>query len=281
MAGTNKIAHSRKRQLELTSRLSSQFFYTLLGSNPRGVRLRMNIPETLILWGGMVRIWLSTVREGHISSNREMSVSKFEKRVTALAKRRSKWLVVERKAHPKALNEATFQRLCSRLEVASEREHSAEPSAAGERGLPFCVHSFVEPYLGQRYVAYMTFSGPEQEEAFDCSAARFEYSSSDGSRVDRAPDDKSARLTQDTWYTLRRLTSALRDYMEAAHDVRLTAIACEYVQDDAGIWWLHAVLQYSVEPASLSQISPTPELEAPPQHGTCCTIDAAVCLHDR
>ncbi|GAB4823315.1 hypothetical protein N2152v2_010361 [Parachlorella kessleri] len=148
----------------LQSRLKEDWgaFYTLL-SNDKGVRVRLNIPDTVVLELGQPIAWFYTSKEGYVQRQPPGRTTLGEIRQYFLryapaigSTYNSKHVAILRLADgtPKVLGRQEFEEVCDRLE---------EQLASGEcdEDTPCVLQAFVPPFLDLRYVTSYTNDGVE------------------------------------------------------------------------------------------------------------------------
>ncbi|KAL4458963.1 hypothetical protein ABPG75_013828 [Micractinium tetrahymenae] len=138
-------------------------FFELLG-NDCGIRLRLNMPDTLVIKRGQPVAWFATNKDGYVVQRPVGRSSWEDVRVHLLScaldesGRYSHFVAVMRGPDglPKLLTRAALDELCARLDAAAE---AAEAAGGVVEGAPCTLQAYITPFLDLRFVTSYTNDG--------------------------------------------------------------------------------------------------------------------------
>ncbi|KAL6756783.1 hypothetical protein V8C86DRAFT_2641239 [Haematococcus lacustris] len=243
-------------------------FYALFW-NDKGIRCKVNIPDTVLFRHGQLSAWWANNKEGCIQrhTSQTTSVEAIRKRFLQVANddesNYSKFVAVSRlgDGKPQLLRVLAFNQLC---ELLSDRLESGHPDASPEIETPSVLQAFVQPYQDLRYVTtYINTGNTVTCHSFQrkysrrytpmsaASAAQIDVRDADiilavGEDADarRAEiDNHQGAVEPGLKMQLRKLTAHIVKYIERAHGLTLGGLVCEYIRDADGKVFLMSVMR--------------------------------------
>jgi len=243
-------------------------FYALFW-NDKGIRCKLNIPDTVLFRYGQLSAWWATNKEGYTQRHTSQSttIEAVRRRFLQVASdddaNYSKFVAISRHGdgRPQLLRTQAFNQLC---EILSDRLESGHPDECPEVETPSVLQAFIQPYQDVRYVTTLINTGAN----ISCHTFQRKYSRryapmsatasaaldvreadvimGEGSDADmrRAEVEAQMGAVEPTLkMQLRKLTAHLVRYIQRAHGLTLGGIVCEYIRDISGKIYLLSVLR--------------------------------------
>eukprot|EP00658_Telonema_sp_P-2_P021846 TRINITY_DN1870_c0_g1_i2.p1 TRINITY_DN1870_c0_g1~~TRINITY_DN1870_c0_g1_i2.p1 ORF type:complete len:569 (+),score=182.60 TRINITY_DN1870_c0_g1_i2:106-1707(+) len=253
----------------------SCFLYGLMESKTRGHKLKLAIPETVVVHNGQMLAWLHTSKEGVVSAKTAEKITaeninnKFIKLAWQYAKdsrgvsRAGEFMMIEwgSNQQARAVDEPGFRRLMSRVARALQKSKSHN----NQEHLPHLMQAFIPIDLQMRYIFYVVMENGDVAET-KCAMGRVDFRNPDGQRVNKPIDGEIPGKVQ---AILQSRAVALIDFMFNAHGLVLSQLCCEFVQSAAAArgkkdYLLNAVLSFGVHECTFDDDvaqAMSPELE--------------------
>ncbi|MEW5310692.1 MAG: hypothetical protein WDW38_002463 [Sanguina aurantia] len=242
-------------------------FYSLFW-NDKGMRCKVNIPDTVLFRYGQLSAWWATNKEGSVQrhASQGLTIESIRKRMLRAAsddgENYSKCVAIIRSddGRPQLLRMQAFNQLC---ELMSDRLEAGLEDSTPAVKTPAVLQSFIQPlndiryvttYLNQgtsvscltfqrkysrRYTAHpsSSLSPPPNERDVDIVYA------GEQDVLQRALENDQGPVEPVTAMQLRKLTTHIVQYIEKAHTLTLGGLVCEYIRDVSGKVYLLSVLR--------------------------------------
>eukprot|EP00736_Rhodelphis_marinus_P009766 Rmarinus@m.6124 len=237
-------------------------FYALL-ADTRGLRLRVPIPDTIVVCDGTIINWIYT-KDGCVCSKSPSECSLLEVQRNFLQKPEHKFICVEKRGRARLLRREAFLKLIERLKWLSSREIPEEGSAAPPDYL--ILQRYKKPRADLRYVTTLV---QEQYElvcrSYGCNYSR-RYHENVPYQMDlqeKLENDTMVNVSTDTHNKLRTNTVSLFEFLSKAHNIWLNGIVAEYIKDEKeDRFYLHNILSASWTEHSASNPAQSSDLHS-------------------
>jgi len=249
----------------MTDTFDAPSFYSLFW-NEKGIKCKVNIPDTVLFRFGQLSAWWGTTKEGYVQrhSSQSTSIEAIRKQFVHFAKEDeanySQFVAISRlgDGKPQLLRLTAFNQLC---ELLSDRLESGSQDNAPEIETPSMLQAFVQPYEDQRYITTYVNAGT----SVTCHTFQRKFSkrytpmsAASAAQPDTRDADIIAALTPQSEQHggdpqgvvepalkmhLRKTTSHIVNYIQRAHGLVLGALVVEYVRNLDGKVYLLSVLR--------------------------------------